>query len=145
MSEIKALEKLREKISLDVNNPWSDLKGDLLAMCDKVEAEITERYIELPRLCDGIIKPGDTIESLYDGESFIKDVDALIWDGDRWDFDLSDEDGDTRDCASLDDFYECSRHVKPRTLEDVLQCAGVSIAAIGDVAAEIRELLVVEQ
>lgn len=32
-------------------------------------------------------------------------------------------------------------HVKPRTLEDVLQFAGVSVAAIEGVAAEIRELM----
>lgn len=32
-------------------------------------------------------------------------------------------------------------HYKPRTLEDVLQSSGVSVAAIEDVAAEIRELL----
>lgn len=48
MSNIKALYRLREKIQLDVNNPWSDLKGDLLAMCDKVEREVAERFVELP-------------------------------------------------------------------------------------------------
>lgn len=48
MTEIKALDKLREKIQLDVNNPWIDLQGDLLAMCDKVEREVSERYMGLP-------------------------------------------------------------------------------------------------
>lgn len=42
MSEIKALEKLREKIRLDVNNPWSDLKGDLLVMCEDTGRDMVE-------------------------------------------------------------------------------------------------------
>lgn len=116
---IESIEKLRARIYDSTLS--NQTREELDRIADEIEREIVERYMELPRLCDGIIKPGDAIESVYDGESFIRDVDALIWDGDRWDFDLSGEDGDTRDCASLNDFYECSHHVKPRTVEDVLE------------------------
>lgn len=128
MSEIKALEKLREKIRLDVNNPWSDLKGDLLAMCDKLEREISERYMELPLDADGVpIRIGDTVREVDDRVP-MKVMSLTFYE----------------DCV---DVNACGmnpnllRHVKPRTLEDVLLDAGVSIAAISDVAAEIRELL----
>lgn len=47
---MESIEKLRDKIRLDVNNPWSDLKGDLLAMVDEIEAEIAENS----ELCDEI-------------------------------------------------------------------------------------------
>lgn len=113
MSEIKALEKLREKIRLDVNNPWSDLKGDLLAMCDKLEREIAEKYMELPEDGDG--KPtrvGDHMER--EGELFtvcaIAPARVHYW--------VWDKNGK---CSTVDcDPMECS-HYKPRTLEDVLR------------------------
>jgi len=59
---MESIEKLRYKIRLDVNNPWSDLKGDLLAMVDKIEREIAERFMELPVDDDGVpIHVGDEL------------------------------------------------------------------------------------
>lgn len=60
---MNSIDKLREKIELDVNNPWSDLKGDLLALVDKVEREIERGYMKLPVDADGeVINVGDMME-----------------------------------------------------------------------------------
>lgn len=107
MSEIKALEKLREKIRLDVNNPWSDLKGDLLAMCDKLEREISERYMELPLDADGApIHVGDEI-TLPSGK---RDTVCFIT------YRMTDVVFNERGWVPS----QCT-HAKPRTLEDVLR------------------------
>lgn len=105
---LESIEKLREKIQLDVNNPWSDLKGDLLAMCDKVEREIAERYMELPVDADGVlIRLGDTLREVDD--SVPMKVTSLTF---------------YEDCV---DVNACGmnpnllRHVKPRTIEDALR------------------------
>lgn len=93
----------------------------LLVIADEIETEMERDYMRLPELDDGVIKVGDWIESDYDEFKCVRKVEALIWDGFRWDFQLSDEDGDTRDCASLGDFYECSKHVaKPDPLSELL-------------------------
>jgi len=126
MSGIKALDKLREKIRLDVNNPWSDLQGDLLAMCDKVEREIAERFMELPVDADGVpVRVGDKLRGVY--ETF--EVCAVSEHYAYW------EQGRHWDRAN-----EC-HHVGPRTLEDVLwdyRCAEITRE---EAAAEIRELM----
>lgn len=140
MSEIKSLEKLREKIQLDVNNPWSDLKGDLLAMCDKLEREIAEKYMELPEDGDGKpIRVGDHMER--EGELFtvcaIAPARVHYW--------VWDKNGK---CSTVDcDPMECS-HYKPRTLEDVLtdfaeaiEERGTEWVDVSQAASEIRELL----
>lgn len=109
MTNIKSLDKLREKIQLDVNNPWSDLKGELLAMCDKVEREVSERFMPLPCDADGVpIRVGDVVaaqdEQPFEVRAF--QLDALGWFaierlGSQW---------------NVNQLH----HVKPRTLEDVL-------------------------
>lgn len=146
MSEIKALDRLREKIRLDVNNPWSDLKGDLLVMCDKVEREIAERYMELPVDADGVpIKPGDIMQFRDDAPVRVDSIgNSKCYVGD---FGWFGGNGGFYGKGTL----KCSRHVKPRTLEDVLReftekyqyCIsdnGRSIT-LAEYAAEIRELL----
>lgn len=132
---MKSIEKLRE---------WSRLGPmacqDLLDIADEIEREIAERYMELPLDTNGVpIRTGDIIEFGKKGERL--EVTHFGWT----------EHGDptiayrrpngTLDCSCIG--TEC-RHVKPRTLEDVLQDAGVSVAAIEDVAAEIRELMEVD-
>lgn len=93
----------------------------LLIIADEIEAEADSDYMKLPRLDDGVINVGDWIESDYEEIKCVREVEALIWDGERWDFQFSDEDGDTRDCASIYDFYEKSKHVaKPNPLNDLL-------------------------
>ena len=99
---------------------------------NEIEQEIAERYMELPRLDDGVINAGDWIESDYGEFKCVREVEALIWDGERWDFQLSDEDGDTRNCASIDDFYECSRHIaKHDKLRELLEEFGERVARSG--------------
>lgn len=77
----------------------------------KIEKEISDNYMVLPRLDDGVINVGDFIESTYDGIKYVQEVEWLVWDGDRWDFKFVDEDEGTWTCASIDDFYACSKHV----------------------------------
>lgn len=115
MSEIKALEKLREKIRLDVNNPWSDLKGDLLAMCDKLEREIAERYMERPVDADGVpIRPREEVSTGMGDNGPIGHLE--YWYPNHWVAVIEYKPGQfTRyDPAAI-------RHAKPRTLEDVLR------------------------
>jgi hypothetical protein len=114
MSEIKALEELREKIRLDVNNPWSDLKGDLLAMCDKIEAEIAKRYMELPVGADDLpIRVGEVMTCHGDVFTVCAVAPAKIH---RW---VTVKLGETPTTYSYDPM-ECT-HYKPRTIEDVLR------------------------
>ena len=103
MSEIKALEKLREKTKRDVNNPWEDLKGSLLALCDKLEDEISERFMELPVDADGVpIHVGDVMVGWGERPETVGAVsdggfnDAPLWCARDW------------------------HHKGPRTVEDVL-------------------------
>lgn len=100
------------------------------AACDAIEAEIAERYMELPLDADGApIHCGERmrLDNGNEGEVWLIGV-----------FDIMMSDHTCFDWAK-------SRHVKPRTIEDVLRDAGVSVAAIEDVAAEIRELLGVDE
>lgn len=112
MSNIKSLDRLREKIQLDVNNPWSDLQGELLAMCDKVEREVSERFCELP--CDEdsvLIHVGDMVQGLGNSGP----VQHLeLWD-DAWVVVFEFAPGQFTRYSG-----DAVRHVKPRTVEDVL-------------------------
>ena len=129
---------------------------------DEFAGRIAERYMELPVDADGVpIRPGDVLEYNYGGISGKRTVTALIYDGDRsigldggiWDFEFDDGINgysDSRDVNCMMDFYECNRHVKPRTLEDVLEDFGIECdeqyhtesrkEIISKYAADIREL-----
>lgn len=120
MSNIKALDKLVEFVSENTL---------LVEMVEAVEYEVAEQFIELPCDAEGVpIRPGDLLEYDYGGFRGRHTVVALIYDGNRteddggiWDFEFDDDDcEDTRCVGSMRDFYSCNRHVKPRTLEDVL-------------------------
>ena len=75
MSEIKSLEKLRSRILLkDIfvrgermsnnNEAYKRANGNANELADEIEAEIAERYMELPVDADGVpIRPGDLLES----------------------------------------------------------------------------------
>lgn len=143
-------------------------------LADEIEAEIAERYMELPLDADGVpIRPGDRLEYDYGDTSGTRTVVAIIYDGSRradidggaWDFQFDDDEygEDTRVVNSMRDFYSCNRHAKPRTLEDVLASYRFDAQSIyedprlngnqrvdelealdGKVAAEIRELMEVD-
>ena len=129
---MKSIEKLRELSTFGTVKVDSDLtttnmlmvcatKQEINEIADEIEAEADRDYMKLPRLDDGVINVGDWIESDYEEIKCVREVEALIWDGERWDFQLSDEDGDTRDCASIYEFYEKSKHVaKPDPLKELL-------------------------
>ena len=133
MSEIKALEKLRDKIRLDVNNPWSDLKGDLLAMVDAIEAEIAERFMELPVDSDGVsIHVGDELSVVdSDFEDGIAEAvgispdSVFFFDGEDW----------------VAHWASCVSHAdKPADGTDEAQRVAELEAELADAKAEIRRL-----
>ena len=76
-----------------------------------IEDEISDNYMKLPSLADGVINVGDFIEQTYDDVKCVQEVEWLVWDGYRWDFKFVDDDEGTWTCASIDDFYACSKHV----------------------------------
>ena len=142
MESIKRLRELAEDINcyeiIDhihtrprfmVDGEWLDSwHGAFDKACEAIEAEIAERYMRLPLDADGIpIHCGERIISETGHESGVWMIGV---------FDLMTSDHVCHDHTKV-------HHVKERTLEDILQSAGVSVAAIGDVASEIRELLVV--
>lgn len=117
MSNIKALDMLREKIQLDVNNPWSDLKGELLAMCDKVEREVSERYIPLPVDMDGVpIHYGDSLS--YCGEHG-GTVTCKVSNMEYRERSYGEADWLVNAAGWV--FPGDTAHVNPRTIEDVLR------------------------
>lgn len=108
-------------------------------------------WVRLPVDADGeVIHVGDTLVSRYEGRDYVREVEALIFT-DRWDFELSDEDGDTRDVASMEDFYSNTRHYHAPTVEDVLREFGDWYAhvkggcdedgIIAEYAAKVREVV----
>jgi len=105
MSEIKALDELRglrdEAASKMVDNPkWVCKRAEEIA--DRIEAEIAERFMELPVDAEGVpIHVGDELEG-----GFAVDYVAPHWV-------LSVGRGAKHDGSC--------HHVKPRTIEDVLR------------------------
>lgn len=104
MTEIKALEKLRKLAKEVVDARWG-VEFDRAA--DELEAEIEERYMPFPVDADGVpIRIGDEVRidpqspTLYEVAAVGDDV--VVFDG-----------------MFMRPADEC-RHVKPRTVEDVL-------------------------
>ena len=101
MSEIKALESLRNCLSSATYD----------GMFDEIQAEVDERFMELPLDADGVpIRVGDLV-TLNNGEPF--KVGGIRDAGNQWHifrYELH------RWWSPLD-----LHHVKPRTLEDVLE------------------------
>ena len=144
MSEIKALGKLREiadrlddaAARMSEHRFWRmGIKAGIIA--DEIEREIQERYLLLPVDADGVpIHVGDKLD--WCGEKII--VRGVCKDS-VW-FEPDSNDQEWR-CI----WANTCRHVKPRTLEDVLEeFADMPhridrIAATTRYADEIRELL----
>lgn len=139
MSEIKALEKLREHGEKVKSSCFTCVYCDaVLSLADEIEAEIAEGYMEQPVDRNG--EPwhiGDKFA--FTGADGRKHICTVSGVSDCEVFFYYDEHSSSTKHRHFT--ARAIAHVKPRTLEDVLMDAGVSRAAISDVAAEIRELL----
>lgn len=113
MSEIKALEELRELCDSVKSSDFASVGCDaVLEIADEIEAEIAERFMELPVDADGVpIRPDDLMACTafdtndFDGKEHVMAVSNGFW---------VDKDGCTHIPSE-------TRHVNPRTLEDVLR------------------------
>ena len=109
MSEIKALDELREYAE-QCCPAYEDYDARMMEIADAVEAEIAEKYMELPVDADGVpIHVGDELFNKNKPTDVYK-VTAIA------------DNGYIRiyhDTAHIHS-SQC-RHVKPRTLEDVLR------------------------
>lgn len=150
MSNIKALDKLRtaaRNMAKGRNLEHHEECNLLLRIADEIEAEIAERYMELPTDADGVpIRVGDKMQ-YHGGEPFTV---CAVAPGviHTWAVVKLGERKTTYDYAPA----QCT-HYKPRTLEDVLRGFGAEFDDYDDVwlnekvaeyADEIRELLGVE-
>ena len=107
MSEIKAIEKLREFVDDQfVISGQAYLQG--MAIADSIEAEIAERFMELPVDADGVpIHLGDLLVRRNDDPHVCRAIGRLS-------LDVMDEHCNWWRSESF-------RHVKLRTVEDVLE------------------------
>lgn len=157
MSEIKALEKLRKSLKDCTNKAgvepnqfdtyWITANAcDMLI--DELEAEIADNYMRLPCDADGVpIRVGDTVaEKPFRPKSGEKpaEVVCMLLNSDGWAIGDCDPRGHWYGSLQLE-------HVKPRTLEDVLNDFGRKFAEnyhypnadglVDKTADEIRELM----
>ena len=113
-----------------VQHPVYGTRESLVAIADRIDAELAERYVALPVDADGVpLKVGDvvTMQLLFGGESKPLVVDRMELshgrDGDLW-------------CVALDTDKECwnqpslMRHYTPPTVEDVLREFASDIADV---------------
>lgn len=102
-------------------------RDELRDECNWLHSELhgwEAEAVKLPLDADGVpIRVGDVLDYDYgDGIAGTCTVDALILT-DRWDYELSDEDGDTRNVVSMDDFYCCIHHHHPDSWERIIEDA----------------------
>jgi hypothetical protein len=118
MSEIKALEKLRRLTIYDKGEKYTACL-DAGSIADEIEAEIAERYIELPVDADGVpIRVGDKLEchaNGYDGAFTVFAIGNDVVVGNH------DTEWIVRNPSKWFHIASFCMHVKPRTLEDVLR------------------------
>jgi len=122
---IRALERLRS-IGKVLDEDYLNAERTLNGIADAVQAEVDSRYMELPLDADGVpIRIGDVIQSEYEIPTEVTRME-LLWSKTtepswmiHWgDPDcMGDEDDDWGDFADRPEGY---RHVKPRTVDDVL-------------------------
>ena len=115
MSEIKALEKLREYAAYNCRvTGWKD---DLKALADAIEAEVAESYMRLPNDADGTpIHVGDVVEF---GENRYQGIVKSLNEHMVIAMHVNDVCMNYAKYGLLWNADAC-RHVKARTLEDVL-------------------------
>lgn len=165
---IESIEKLRDW-SHRYDNSWIQRDGSIMfctsnsqfagdgenygesirSMIDEIEAEIAERYIELPVDADGeTIHVGDTVYSDFHDE----------WRDGVTVYEIAFTDGDGTRVYTADGKWvkvnRCS-HVKPRTIEDVLENFAHNynsisgkpdedelwVKLLADTSAELREMM----
>lgn len=153
MTNIKALDRLRaagRNMAKGRNLENHEECNLLLVIADEIEAEIVERFVELPVDADGVlIHVGDVVQGLGDAGP-VQHVE--LWD-DGWVVVFEFAPGQFTRYSG-----DAVRHYKPRTIEDVLRefaeevyashADFISIdgenayllAAINETADEIREL-----
>lgn len=97
-----------------------DVRMALGIAIDEIEEELERDYVKLPKDKDGIpIRPNDEIVVHHPGmEPVYSTVTALILT-DRWDFEQSCYETDSRDVNNLRDFYEDVSHVQPDSWERI--------------------------
>lgn len=171
MSEIKALEELREKLERDTSKaklyPTAPIKHAFAegatieghrALADAIEAEIAERFMELPVDADGVpIRVGDELEchtNGYDGTFTVFAIGNNVAVGNH------DIEWIRRNPSKWFHIASFCTHVKPRTLESILCDALADVSRMNDgnvrtfkpdapyvaeLAAEIRECLGVSE
>lgn len=124
----KSTGKMRDWILSLYTPNTGEMKVQGLDILDEIEREIAERYVELPVDADGVPwHIGDMVEG--HGKVHSLDLNCHGWSF----FGVEN---------AIDPAIH--RHAKPRTIVDVLRDAGVSVAAVSDVAAEILELMEVD-
>lgn len=142
MSKVKALDELRELGEKVKNSCFTGVHcDDVIELADDIEAEIAERFMELPVDAEGVpIHMDDMLKSENASKPFI--VESMTF-ADSWTV-WDRENGATRWPS------EC-HHVKPRTIEDVLrefgkaytyvdgECASTT-TLIADYADELRSM-----
>lgn len=137
---IESIEKLRKWVKSLYTPNSGELKVEGLDIADEIEAEIAERYMPRPCDMDGVpVKIGDELSHDGFARNFIVHSYELT-DGAWSVWDVAN--GATHLCQAC-------RHVKPRTIEDVLRdlVDGIgsvefdALTAIGEAADEIRELM----
>ena len=125
MSGLNALEKLRtaaRNMAKGRNLENHEECNLLLLLADEIEAEIAERFVTLPVDEEGdVLRIGDELKCK--GKSIL--LNSLSWDGCRW---YATE---TVVSSGWYPVHLC-RHVKPRTLEDVLCDALADVSCAGD-------------
>lgn len=140
MSEIKALDKLRDELEICETTGARPTIAFVSQIADEIQAEVDSRYMLLPFDADGVpIRPGDEVYRPDDGE--VRTVCAV---GEKGFVAWNSFDG--RYYTHSADQWS---HVKPRTVEDVLrdfgwECVNNCGADPNDIAScadEIRELL----
>lgn len=115
MSEIKALEDMRKELRVCGCDPdeciGCSVPGKVREHADRIEAEIAERFVELPVGDDGeALEIGDELDCL--GNRVL--LNSLSWNGKDW--------YATETVLSSGWYEACNcHHVKPRTLEGVLR------------------------
>ena len=135
---MKSLENLREYV--DRVNLGGISSAELhswgMEIADEIEREVAERYMKLPVDADGVpIHVGDVVQFRNDAPVVVNSLGmSSIYENDSGFF------------ARNGGFYgqgtlKNVRHVKPRTLFDVLAEVENGELSIDDAAAEIRELM----
>ena len=139
---MKSTDKLRKELK-NLYFPLNDNTSlKLISLVDEIEAEIAKRFMELPVDADGVpIRVGETVYGKH-----IRGNPEYIVSG--FEFDTKHDQWNIKTGAASSASQGLLSHVKPRTLEDVLEDLVIEHdetdgdrGIITKYAAEIRELL----